>query len=111
MKKLIFLVAIFFTTYSIADQKVGVILPLTGDFGYFGQEFKEGFNIALEKLKADGHKVSEILFEDDQYLAKSAVSAFTKLVEVSKVSLVIGPLLNYSRGVGQTLRNNVSKHF
>ncbi|HMO18231.1 MAG TPA: penicillin-binding protein activator [Oligoflexia bacterium] len=96
MKNLLFLLSLLVTTFAWADQKVGVILPLTGDFGYFGQDFKQGFLVGLDKLKAEGHKVPEILFEDDQCLAKSAVSAFTKLTKISKVSLIIGPACSAS---------------
>jgi len=73
---------------------IGAILPLTGDAGAYGQSMKRGMELASSQVTGD----LEILFEDSQADPKQAVSAFQKLRDVNKVSLILGPFTS-----GETL--------
>jgi branched-chain amino acid transport system substrate-binding protein len=71
---------------------VGVILPLTGDGAFWGQNPKQGIELALEDLKLESHETKiRFVFEDDRCSAKDAVAAFHKLVEVDHVRIILGP--------------------
>lgn len=89
-------IALFFSalvalTGAQADHKIGVILPLTGDFGYFGEEVRQGMTIALDDAKAAGEDVPEFMFEDDHCLAVDAVTSYKALREHKGAELIIGP--------------------
>ncbi len=81
---------------TLADDKVGVILPLSGDFGYFGEQVRQGMTLAIEEVQAKGVKSPSLIFEDDKCLAMDAVTAYRKLADRDKVSLIIGPACSTS---------------
>ncbi len=64
--------------------KVGVILPLTGIAADYGKDAQAG----VQSVASDS---IEFIYEDDVCDAKTAVSAFTKLVTYDKVHVIIGP--------------------
>ncbi len=63
---------------------LGVIAPLTGIVASYGEDIQKG-------VLAAGIKPTSIVFEDDRCEPSAAVSAFNKLVNVDKVSVIIGP--------------------
>jgi len=75
---------------------LGVIVPLTGPIGFFGQEFVKAFELA----KQDHPEIDQLLdieWEDSAYDTKLAVAAFNKLVSVRHTDVVLafgGPMLN-----------------
>jgi len=69
--------------------KIGAILPLTGDGAKYGEEAKNGIELALEYLKDS--KI-EVIYEDDQGKANGAINAFNKLVESENLPVIIGPM-------------------
>lgn len=75
--------------------QIGVINPLTGAFGSYGEPIRDGITMAVDEINSkggiNGRKV-EILYEDDGGDPKASVNAFTKLATVSKVPVIIGPL-------------------
>src|SRR5208337_1842791 len=71
--------------------RIGAILPLTGNGALYGDEAKDGMDLALAGLK--GQKI-EVLYEDDYGTADGAVSAFNKLVIIDKVPVVIGAMFS-----------------
>ncbi len=71
------------------EIKIGAILPLTGDGAKYGEEAKNGIELALEEMNDSKIKV---IYEDDQMTSSSAINAFNKLVESDKVPVIIGPL-------------------
>ena len=81
------------------EIKIGAILPLTGDAAKYGQNTKNGIDLALEEINRKGgikgKKVS-IICEDSQADPKKAVSVFQKLTTVDKVSFFLGPLASSS---------------
>ena len=77
--------------------KIGAILPLTGDAAKYGESAKEGIELAIEEINAEGgvkgHKI-EIIYEDSQGLPTTGVSAFQKLITSNRVPAVIGGLFS-----------------
>jgi len=77
------------------NQKTGAIvigssLPLTGDAGVYGQAIKKGMELAAEELAQAGNIIFHIKYEDDQGKPSASVSAINKLINVDKVSIIIG---------------------
>jgi branched-chain amino acid transport system substrate-binding protein len=71
------------------EIKIGAILPLTGDGAKYGEEAKNGIELALEELKDSKIKV---FYEDDQGTSGGAVNAFNKLVASVNAPVIIGPM-------------------
>ena len=71
------------------DVRIGVILPLTGQYSTFGKESLNGLNLALEQTKSEGPKV-ELFVEDTASTVTQSASAINKLITSDKVSVVIG---------------------
>lgn len=84
------------TSHTSRKTHLGVIVPLTGPIGFFGQEFVKAFELA----KQDHPEIAELLdieWEDSAYDTKLAVAAFNKLVSVRRTDVVLafgGPMLN-----------------
>jgi branched-chain amino acid transport system substrate-binding protein len=71
------------------EIKIGAVLPLTGDGAKYGEEARNGIELALEDIKDLKIKV---VYEDDQGTVNGAINAFNKLVESVKVPIIIGPM-------------------
>ncbi|NUO09174.1 MAG: penicillin-binding protein activator [Candidatus Brocadia sp.] len=77
--------------------KIGVIAPLTGDAAIYGIALKKGLDLAKDKINSEGGiqgKSISLRYEDSQADSKTAVSAFNKLVNIDKVSLLIGDMFS-----------------
>lgn len=73
--------------------KIGVILPLTGDFSSHGEDAKKGIDLAVEEINSKGGirgKKISVIYEDDQMDPSIGVSAFQKLTAVDNVQVVLG---------------------
>ena len=74
---------------------IGALLPLTGGISTFGESAKNGAELFLEQINAnggiDGKKVV-IKYEDDEGDPTKAISAYDKLVNQEEVSMIVGPL-------------------
>ena len=68
-----------------------MILPLTGDFGFFGEEARRGIELAFEEIEKAYPARFQLVIEDDGCKAKNAVTAYEKLVTVERADMVIGP--------------------
>jgi branched-chain amino acid transport system substrate-binding protein len=83
-------------THSENDTvRVGALLALTGSGANYGRSLRNGIELAKEEINSQGGiggKRLEIVYEDSQGDAKTGVSAFTKLVDVDRVPLVIGSI-------------------
>ena len=74
---------------------IGAVLVLTGPDAKAGQSAKQGINLAMEEINNSGGirgKKLEIIYEDDQGDPQRAVSAVMKLIDIDKVSVIIGPM-------------------
>jgi branched-chain amino acid transport system substrate-binding protein len=73
--------------------RVGVITSLTGSQAAFGQAHKNGYQVALDEIKAKGGvngKQLEVVFYDDQSKPDQAVQGVAKLIDQDHVPLIIG---------------------
>ncbi len=69
--------------------KVGVIMPMSGDVAAFGNNVINGIKIAEKEMNLQN---VQLIYEDGKCNAKDSVNAMNKLVQVDKVSAVIGEL-------------------
>ena len=73
--------------------KIGFIGPLTGGVAQYGIATKEGVELKIEEINAQGGingKKLELITVDDKGDAKEAVNAYKKLVSNDKVDMIIG---------------------
>jgi len=78
------------TGYGANTIKVGVVSPMTGATATFGQENVNGIKLAFEKLKKAGGKKFELIIEDDKSDAIESTNATRKLINIDKISAMIG---------------------
>lgn len=75
--------------------KIGTVLPLTGTEASWGQDAKEGIDLAVEEINSnggiDGKKI-EIIYEDGQCKPEPAVTGAHKLINIDNVSIIIGEI-------------------
>jgi len=64
--------------------KVGVIAPLSGQYGVIGESMKNAMILALGDKKN-----IELVFEDSKFDAKLGLSAFQKLTSIDKVDMLV----------------------
>lgn len=84
--------------------KIGAIFPLTGGSAYQGKSFRQGIELAMEEINANGGidgKKLEILFEDDKGIPAEGVNAAQKLITQDKVSAILG---NFNSSVTLAVR-------
>jgi branched-chain amino acid transport system substrate-binding protein len=90
-----FLVGI--ATSEAADNKVkvGLIFSLSGPAAVLGQQARDGFLLAAEKLgNRLGGVETEILVVDDEQKPDVAVGRAKELVERDRVDFVVGPIFS-----------------
>ncbi|MFA6064403.1 MAG: ABC transporter substrate-binding protein [archaeon] len=72
---------------------IGVIQPLTGNAANFGQSGKAALLLAQEEINSNGgingNKI-KLIFEDSHCSSEAATTAAQKLIEVDRVSAIIG---------------------
>lgn len=73
-----------------ANLKVGVVSPITGATATFGQENVNGIKLAHQKLKKSGGRQFDLIIEDDKSDAIESTTATRKLINIDKVSAIIG---------------------
>lgn len=66
--------------------KIGVILPLSGQYAVFGESVKNAMEMSYADLT---DKNVELVFEDDEFDSKKGLSAYNKLQSVDNVDIVI----------------------
>lgn len=100
MKKiysLLLVILIFFTFVSCNKNsqkpnekkviKIGAILPLTGNTASYGNEIKQGIEIAIKTVKSDS---IEVFFEDSKSNPKDALNGLYKLIDDENIKVIIG---------------------
>lgn len=80
-------------TPKMETVKIGVIAPMSGDAGAYGEQEQRVLNYQLEKInqknQAKGKKF-ELVYEDGKCAGNDSVSAFQKLKDIDGVKFVIG---------------------
>jgi branched-chain amino acid transport system substrate-binding protein len=72
--------------------KIGASLTLTGKGASVGERIKQGIDLAVEEVNKEYSFDLDILYEDTQSEISPAVSAVKKLIEISKVKIILGPV-------------------
>ena len=88
-------------------MKIGLIVPLTGNFAPNGRDMVNGLKLALAQVanKVAGREI-QVLVEDDQGTPAQSLTKARKLVELDKVDILMGPLTSNS---GYVLRDYVDE--
>lgn len=71
--------------------RIGHTIPLTGSLAVYGKYFKNGTDLAVEQINADGGidgRPLEIIYEDHKGDPAAGVSALQKLISKDKVNVV-----------------------
>lgn len=77
---------------SVSTFKIGGIGPLTGSAASYGLSVKQGAQVAIDEINAQGGVNSmqfELAFEDDECDAEKAISAYNKLMD-QDVNAILG---------------------
>lgn len=75
---------------SSKSLKLGLMLPLSGDFAVAGQNYQKGVELALEQYKKKNPNASiDLIVEDDGFDPKKGVSAYRKLKDLDKVDAIM----------------------
>lgn len=75
-----------------SEIKIGATLPLTGDAAVWGNNTKEGIELALAEINAVGGVLGQkiaVVYEDTEALPGKGVNAYHKLIQVDKVQAII----------------------
>ena len=74
---------------SLAQEqiKIGVSAPFTGDLAEYGAAVRNGIDLAISE-DSSSFKGLQFVFENNQYEASKAVSAFQKLTNVDAVKII-----------------------
>ncbi len=72
--------------------KIGVLAPVSGDIGAYGQEVQRIVNYEIKKINSQNGTKLEVVLEDSKCSGSDAVNAFQKLTDVDGVKVVIGGL-------------------
>lgn len=75
-------------------NRIGIIAPLTGPGAGYGEVLSKASIMAIEEINAAGGITGrriEYLVEDGQCIAKEAIRAYNKLVNVDKIKVILGP--------------------
>ena len=84
------------TTQTAADNdviKIGAVVPLTGDVPALGESAKNGYQLAVDKINANGGidgKQVVIIFEDDENQPSKAPTVAQKLITQDHVVGIVG---------------------
>ncbi len=82
-----------FSNSSNKTIKIGVIAPLSGDVGSYGQEVRSVLEIAKAEINTNnelnGQKI-ELFYEDSKCDSAEAAKATEKLIDVDNVKIIIG---------------------
>jgi branched-chain amino acid transport system substrate-binding protein len=86
----VLLLSLLLASGAYAEVRIGVVLPTSGAIATFGQENINGLKLAMEKIKKTSKQKLTLFVEDDKSEAIEATNAIRKLLNVDKVSVVIG---------------------
>ena len=78
--------------------KIGAVLPLTGTASPYGQNARQGIDLAIEEINAAGGingRQIEIIYEDDATDPVKSLTATKKLIEVDEVQTIIGGVWDF----------------
>ncbi len=86
-----------------AELKIGMVGPLTGGAASYGVSIKNGVEIAIDEANESGELgdiTLKLFAEDTTGDWSQAANAFSKLIEVDKVSVIVGAVLSSETAAG-----------
>jgi len=90
-------------TNKVAEQKsqkqvkIGALLPLSGDYAFWGDAMRRGIDMAIDEAKKEGVDL-KVVYEDDQDLRPAKiVTAAKKLLEVDKIDVGVTMIIEEIR--------------
>lgn len=95
IKKIITSLVCVSSTLAFSYQ-IGAVLPLTGPLADYGQQAKEGIELAIKDLPSKGIKDIQVIIEDSGSNASGSAQAGHKLIFKNKVDLILGELTTSS---------------
>jgi branched-chain amino acid transport system substrate-binding protein len=91
------LLAFGFSCAQAADIKIGAAESLSGGAAQYGNNIRNGFQLAVDEINAaggiNGEKI-KLIVEDDQTKKEEAINVFKKLIFQDNVLMVFGPTLS-----------------
>jgi branched-chain amino acid transport system substrate-binding protein len=72
---------------------IGAIFPLSGGVAFYGNESRDGAQLAVDELNASGGLLGKklaLISEDDEGTGEKSINAFTKLTTRDKTPVIIG---------------------
>lgn len=95
----VFVSILFFTSPALPAEtiKIGVTMPLTGYAATYGEDAKRGVQYAVDEANGVGGingKKIEPIYEDDGGVGKTGVAAIRKLVNVTKVPVILDGMMS-----------------
>ncbi len=92
------------------EIRIGAVLPLTGDAAIYGEELRNGIELAVDLINSErginGQPI-RVVFQDDTGDAKTGLSALNKLIQVDKVPVIIGGAMsNVAASIAPVAQSN-----
>lgn len=78
---------------SIDTAKLGAVYAFSGPFAIYSTTIKNGLEMALDELNAQGSPKIELIMEDDRSTKDDAINVYQKFIQRDKVLLIFGPLI------------------
>src|SRR5205809_1331061 len=76
-------------TRETSAYKVGGVFTLTGGTAYWSEQLQKGIELALQEENKAGEIPIKVIYEDVQGQGQIAASAFQKLSDIEKVSIIV----------------------
>lgn len=87
---------------STGPIRIGAVLELSGSTATYGEETQNGINMALEKINADRERPIEVIYQDNNSGPTESASAVRQLIDVDKVTAIIGAVASTNTIAGAT---------
>ncbi len=101
MKSRNILIIVFVILFSCNNQqesiKIGVVIPMTGDAGSYGEKGERALTLLANSINNNGGingKQIKLIIEDSKADPKTGVSAAQKLVSIDKVQAIVGDIVS-----------------
>lgn len=86
--------------------RIGAVLELSGGTATYGEETRNGIDMALEKLNVGRERPIEVVYADNNSGATETASAVRQLIDADKVTAIIGAVASTNTIAGATQAQN-----
>lgn len=118
MKKILFYVlalALFVLAFGCGNQekggekevvKIGAILPLTGNYAWFGELNANSIKLAVDIINQENEKKIELILLDNKSTVKDGINSTLKLISNDGVNAIISTPSSLSLAINEILRSH-----